>query len=135
MTRMLLIDGDRARSQSIALQCLESGVAIRLAETVCEGVRCLLDTPVSIVIVDSALMRLSSDAHARLFDSVAPGVPVVVLIDAATSIEQTVKLELQGFHVVPSSVGLPDLLAKVELAERWLPARAGAAADVDRVCR
>jgi len=134
MTRILLIDGDRARSHSLALQCLENGVAIRLAETVCEGVRCLLDTPVSVVIVDSVAMRLSSDSQARLFDLVAPGVPVVVLIDGGTSIEQSVKLEVQGFHVMPKSVDLLDVLAKMELAQRWSPARAGATADVARVC-
>jgi DNA-binding response OmpR family regulator len=135
MTRILLIDGDRARSQSIALVCLENGIAIRLAETLCEGVRGMLDTPVSIVLVDSGLMRLSPAAHARLFDAVAPGVPVVVLMDPAARIEETVRLEVQGFHVVPKSVDVLDVLAKVEPARRSLPARPGAAAHVDSVCK
>ena len=78
MTRVLMIDGDRALAQSVAMACIEGGVAIRLAETLCEGVRCMLESPVSVVLVDSGVLRLSGSDQARLFDTVAPGVPVAV---------------------------------------------------------
>src|SRR5574341_1549619 len=100
MTRVLMIDRDRALVQSMAMACLENGVAVRMAETLCEGVRSLLEEPVSVVVVDSALMRLSGSDHARLFDAVAPGVPVIALVGARARVDEVVKLELQGFRVV-----------------------------------
>ena len=76
MTRVLMIDGDRAFAQSIAMSCISAGIAVRLAETLCEGVRYMMEGPVSAVLIDSALMRLSGGDQVRLFDAVAPGVPV-----------------------------------------------------------
>ena len=101
MTRVLMIDRDRDLVQSVAMACLEQGVAIRMAETLCEGVRYMLDGPVSVVVLDSNLMRLSRGDQLRLFDAVAPGVPVVVIVEPATDVEEVVRLELQGFRVVP----------------------------------
>ena len=47
MNRILVIDRDRTLGASLAMTCLERGVAIRMAETFCEGVRYMLEAPVS----------------------------------------------------------------------------------------
>jgi DNA-binding response OmpR family regulator len=135
MTRVLMIDRDRDLVHSVAMACLEQGVAIRMAETLCEGVRYMLDGPVSVVVVDSSLMRLSQSDQARLFDAVAPGVPVVVIVGPATDMEEVVRLELQGFQVVPKPFDLRDILAKIEPAGRSLPACPGAARQVATACK
>ena len=63
MIRLLTIDGDRNRAQALAMECLEDGVAVRMAETLCEGVRYLLDAPVSLVLSEAGLLRMAtSDA-------------------------------------------------------------------------
>src|SRR5688572_26106154 len=98
--RVLLIDSNRAYAQSVAMSCVTDGIAVRLAETLCEGVRYMIEGPVSVVLIDSALMRLSGQDQVRLFDAVAPGVPVAVLVPDGTSVEETVKLQVQGFKVV-----------------------------------
>lgn len=134
MRRVLLIDGDRALAQSVAMACIEDGIAVRLAETLCEGVRHMADGPISVVLIDAALMRLPGSDQARLFDAVAPGVPVVALVREGASVEETVKLEVQGFRVVAKPFDLQDVLAKVELPARSLPARPGAAAEVAALC-
>ena len=135
MTRVLMIDGDRSLTQSVAMACLNSGVAIRMAETLCEGVRWLLGEPMSVVLVDSALMRLSGADLARLFDTVAPNVPVVVLVGSDLPVEEVVNLQLQGVRVVPKPFDVQDVLAKLEPFRRALPARAGATSQVEAVCR
>lgn len=135
MTRVLMIDGDRALAQSVAMACMESGVAVRMAETLCEGVRYMLESPVSIVLIDSGVLRLSGSDQARLFDSVAPGVPVVVLVKPGARMEERVKLELQGFHVMSTPFDVRDVLAKVEPGTRVPVSRPEAAAHVDAVCR
>jgi DNA-binding response OmpR family regulator len=134
MTRVLLIDGDRAFAQSVAMACLEANMAVRLAETLCEGVRCMLDDPVSLVLIDGALMRLSAAEQVRLFEIVAPGVPVVVLVRPGVSVEEMVKVEMQGFRAMSKSLDVRDLVAKVDLPARVRPAQAGAAARVDALC-
>jgi DNA-binding response OmpR family regulator len=134
MTRVLLIDGDRAFAQSVAMACFENGVAVRLAETLCEGVRYMLDGPVSVVLIDAGLLRLSGPEQVRLFDATAPGVPVVVLVREGAGLDETVKLQMQGFHVMTKPLDLRDILAKVEAPARSLPARSGAAARVSAVC-
>jgi DNA-binding response OmpR family regulator len=135
MTRVLMIDGDRALAQSVAMACMESGVAIRIAETLCEGVRYMLESPVSVVLIDSGVLRLSGSDQARLFDSVAPGVPVVVLVKPGARMEEHVKLELQGLHVISKPFDVRDVLAKVEPGTRVPVSRPEAAARVDAVCR
>src|SRR5712671_3580644 len=87
MIRLLTIDGDRKRAQALALECLEQGVALRMAE----------------------------GDQARLFEAVAPGVPVILTVDAGAKVEDLVDLELQGFRVMSRPFALRDLLAKVEV--------------------
>lgn len=134
MIRLLTIDGDRQRAQALAMECLEHGVAVRMAETVCEGVRYLLDAPVSVVLADAGLLRLAKGDQARLFEAAAPGVPVILTVDAGTRVEDLVDLELQGFQVVSRPFALRDLLAKVELPGRLAPARRSARAQISAVC-
>lgn len=135
MIRVLVIDGDRALGQSLAMECLEQGLGVRMAETLCEGVRYLLEAPVSVVLVEAQTLRLSGPDHARLFDAVAPGIPVVVMVGAAAPVEERVGLELQGFQVVARPFVLRDLLTKVaEAPGKRARSRPGAAARVEAVC-
>jgi DNA-binding response OmpR family regulator len=135
MIRLLTIDGDRKRAQGLAMECLEQGVAIGMAETLCEGVRYLLEAPVSLVLADAATLRIARGDHARLFDAVAPGVPVMLTVDAGVRVEDLVDLELQGFQVVSRPFALGDVLAKVELPARVAPARRDAPARVAAICK
>lgn len=135
MIRVLTIDGNRSRAQALATECLEQGVAVRIAETLCEGVRCLLDTPVSLVLAEAGLMRMAGADQVRLFDAVAPGVPVIVTVDAGARVEDLVDLELHGFHAVSRPFALRDVLAKVEPPAKAVPSRGGARARVEALCR
>jgi DNA-binding response OmpR family regulator len=135
MIRLLTIDGNRNRAQALAMDCLEHGVAVRMAETLCEGVRYLLDAPVSLVLAEAGMLRLASSDQARLFETVAPGVPVILLVDAGAKVEDLVNLELQGFRVVTRPFALGDLLAKIELPVKAVPARRDAREQVETVCR
>jgi DNA-binding response OmpR family regulator len=135
MTRVLMIDRDRTLTHTVAMACLDNGVAIRMAETLCEGVRWLLDEPASVVLVDSALMRPPGTDLARLFDMVAPDVPVIVLVEPAVPVEEVVSLQLQGFGVISKPFDVRDILAKLAPSSRALPARAGAASQVEALCR
>jgi DNA-binding response OmpR family regulator len=134
MTRVLMIDGDRALTQSVAMACVESGVAIRIAETLCEGVRYLLEFPVSVVLVDADILRLSGSDRIRLFDTVAPGLPIVALTRPGARVEDQVQLELQGFQVVARPFDVKDVLAKVQLSRRASVARPDAASRFETVC-
>jgi DNA-binding response OmpR family regulator len=134
MIRLLTIDGDRRRAQALAMECLEQGVAVRMAETLCEGVRYLLDAPVSLVLAEAGMLRLAKGEHARLFEAVAPGVPVILTVDAGAKVEDLVDLELQGFRVVSRPFALRDLLAKIEAAAKSTPARRDARAHVETAC-
>lgn len=134
MIRLLTIDGDRKRAQALAMECLEHRVAVRMAETVCEGVRYLMDAPVSVVLADAGLLRLAKGDQARLFEAVAPGVPVVLAVDAGARVEDLVDLELRGFRVVSRPFALRDLLAKVELPAKAPSARRGARAQITAAC-
>jgi DNA-binding response OmpR family regulator len=135
MIRLLTIDGDRNRAQALAMECLEDGVAVRMAETLCEGVRYLLDAPVSLVLAEAGLLRMATSEQARLFEAVAPGVPVILTVDSGAKVEDLVHLELQGFRVMTRPFALGDLLAKVELPAKTAPARFDARERVDTVCR
>lgn len=114
MTRVLVIDQDRATRERLGLACLGQDVAVALAENVCEGVRMLLSLPVSLIVVDAAALRLTPREHTALFARVAPEVPVVVTVAAGTSLERRVALELAGFRVLPHPVAVEDLLAKAD---------------------
>jgi DNA-binding response OmpR family regulator len=129
MLRIVVIDTDRAVAQAIAIDCVRQGVAVRLAETVSEGVRHLMQEPVSAVLVDAGLIRLTAAEQARLFQAVAPGVAMVVLAGTGTRGEDRLRLEVEGFHVADRPVDVREVLAKVEprtLAGRR-PRRAAAA--------
>ena len=134
MIRVLTIDGDRRRAQTLALECLEQGVAVRVAETLCEGVHYLLEAPVSLVLAEASMLRMVSADQARLFDTVAPGVPVVLAMDAGGRVEELVDLELKGFRVVSRPFVLRDLIAKIELPAKTAPSRRGARVRVEAVC-
>ena len=65
MIRVLTIDGNRSRAQDLAMECLEHGVAVRMAESLCEGVRYMLDSPVSLVLAEAGMLRMAGPDQAR----------------------------------------------------------------------
>lgn len=134
MNRILLIDRDRTLGASLTMTCLERGVAIRMAETFCEGVRYLMEAPVSAVLVDAGTLRLAGADRGRLFETVAPGVPVVVTVPAGTRVEEYVPFELQGFRVLAKPFAPEDVLDKIDWAAEPKAARRDAAAQVREVC-
>lgn len=135
MIRVLSIDGDRNRAQALAMECMDQGIAVRMAETICEGVRYLLDAPVSLVLAEAGLLRLAKGEQARLFEAVAPGVPVILTVDAGAKVEDLVDLELQGFRVMSRPFALRDLLAKVERPTKVGRVPRDARARVETACR
>jgi DNA-binding response OmpR family regulator len=136
MTRVLMIDGNRTLTESIGMQCFNHGIAVRMADTFCEGVRQLLETPVSLIILSSGLVHLRGAELARLFDTVAPGVPVAIRVETAQGMDEQVRFELQGFHVVREPFDVFDLVAKAERPARAAaPRPAAAAAAVEAACR
>lgn len=116
MNRFLVIDQDRAMTHDLGLACLERGVGVALADTVCEGVRVLLAQSVSLVIVDAALLHLTAHEAATLFARVTPDVPVVVVVRAETPIETRVAFELAGFTVLVRPVAADDLVKALAVA-------------------
>ena len=134
MNRILLIDRDRTLGASLGMACLERGIAIRMAETFCEGVRYLMDAPATAVLVDAAALKMADADRGRIFDAVAPGVPVVVTVEAGTPVEEQVRYELQGFRVLTKPFAPEDVLDKIEWADKSRPARPAAAAQVRAVC-
>ena len=135
MHRVLLIEPDRVISQSVGMRCLSNGIAVRVTDTLCEGVRYLLEAPVSAVVVDAGLIRLSPAEQARLFEAVAPGVPVVVTVKPNAPMEEHVRFEVEGFIVAVKPVDPVDLLAKLEpMSRRLVPAVRDAAARVQALC-
>lgn len=136
MTRVLMIDGNRALTESVGLQCLEQGIAVRIADGLCDGLRQMLETPVSLVIVSSSLVGLSGPEMAKLFETIAPGVPVVVRVDAGHTMDEQVRFELHGFRVVREPFDVADLVVKGERpARRTAPSPTVAAAAVEAACR
>lgn len=122
--RVLLIDPDRAAAQALGLGCVDRRVGVAIAETLCEGVRTLLATSVSLIVADRSLLRLTPSEHATLFDRVAPGVPVVVTVGPETSLDVRVGFELAGFRVLVKPVGPDEVLDRAAVA----PAAAGGGA-------
>ncbi len=110
MNRLLVIDQDRDAVQRIGLACLERGIAVAFAENVSEGVRVLLEHAVSLVVVEASLLRLAACEHATLFERVAPGVPVAVVVRPSTPMDRRVALELAGFTVLAAPVTAEDLI-------------------------
>lgn len=134
MNRILFIDRDQTLGASLAMSCLERGAAIRMAETFCEGVRYMMEAPVSAVLVDADALRLAGADRGRLFETVAPGVPVVVTVPAGTPIEAHVPFELQGFRVLAKPFAPEDVLDKIDWTAEPKAARRNAAALVREVC-
>ncbi len=135
MTRVLMIDGNRPLTESVGLQCLEHAIAIRMADAFRDGLRQMLETPVSLVIVSSRLIPLSSAELAKLLDTIAPGVPVVVRLDAGHSMDEEVRFELHGFRVIREPFDVADLVVKGErLPRRVAPSPAVAAAAIEAAC-
>lgn len=112
MERLLVIDQDRTAVQQLGLECLERGAGVVMAENLCEGVRVLLETSVSVVLADAALLRLTPRESATLFDRVAPGAEVVVAFRDDASLEARVAHELAGFRTLTSPVSAAELLDK-----------------------
>lgn len=136
MTRVLLIDENRALTESVGMQCFDHGIAVRMADTFCEGVRHLLETPVSLIILSSGLVHLPGAELARLFDTVAPAVPVMVRVEAGQGMDEQVRFELHGFSIVREPIDVLDLVAKAEpLARVVAPRPAEAVAAVEAACR
>jgi DNA-binding response OmpR family regulator len=134
MNRILLIDRDRTLGASLGMACLERGIAIRMAETFCEGVRYLMDAPATAVLVDAVALKAAGADRGRIFETVAPGVPVMVTVAAGTPVEEQVRFELQGFRVLVKPFASEDVLDKIEWADKTGPARPEAAARVREIC-
>ena len=112
MTRVLFIESDREVAQELGLRCLERNVATVLAENLCDGVRALLETAVSLIVIDATQLRLSPREHAILFERVAPGVPVVVAFRPDAALDTRVAHEVLGFRAVTKPMTVEDLLDK-----------------------
>jgi DNA-binding response OmpR family regulator len=134
MNRILLIDRDRTLGASLGMACLGRGIAIRMAETFCEGVRYLMDAPASAVLVDAVALKAAGADRGRIFETVAPGVPVMVTVAAGTPVEEQVRFELQGFRVLVKPFAPEDVLDKIEWADKTRPARPETAARVRAIC-
>jgi DNA-binding response OmpR family regulator len=136
MTRVLMIDKNHALTATVGVQCHEQGIAVRMAGTFCDGLRQMLETPVSLVIVSSSLVHLSAAELANLFDTIAPGVPVVIRVDAGQTVDEQVRFELHGFRVVREPFDVLDLVVKGERPARRVATNpAVAAAAVEVACR
>lgn len=112
MKRVLLIDQDQGVMQRLGLGCLDREVGVVMAENLCEGVRALLQTSVSLIVVDAALLRLTARENVTLLERVAPGVPVVVVFRAGTALEGRVAYEVLGVRTLTRPVSVEDLLDK-----------------------
>jgi DNA-binding response OmpR family regulator len=112
MNRLLVIDQDPRGMGVLGLECLRRGTGLRMAENVCEGVRALLDESFSQIAVDAGLLRWPPSEHARLFERVAPGVPVVVMVPRDATAETRAAFELAGFRVITHPVAVDDLLVE-----------------------
>jgi DNA-binding response OmpR family regulator len=116
MNRILVIDQDRGAMEKLGLACLEQGIGVAMADNVCEGVRVLLSDAISLVLVEGAELRFGPRESATLFERVAPGVPVVVMVRPELDLGRIVALELAGFRVITKPVAVADLLAKAAVA-------------------
>jgi DNA-binding response OmpR family regulator len=134
MNRVLLIHRDPEISRALGMACIEGGIAVRMVENLCEGVRYMLHVPVSAILIEASLLRLAASDQSRLFELVAPGVPVVVMVPPSASTEERVRLEVQGFTVVSRPFDMAELLAKIEPLVRPM-SRPGAESSVEALCR
>src|SRR5262245_8167811 len=112
MNRVLVIDQDSTTTRTLGLACLHRGLGVVFADNICQGVRVVLDTPVDLVPLDVAMLRVTPREVATVFDRVAPGVPIVVAVRAQTSLELRVRLELAGFRVLTKPLNVDELVEK-----------------------
>jgi DNA-binding response OmpR family regulator len=106
-----------------------------MTDTFCEGIRQLLDVPASLVLLSADLVRLPGAELAKLFETIAPGVPVVVRVESGQGMDVQVKFELHGFRVVREPFDIGDLLAKSLVSARIVqPSPSAAAAAVEAAC-
>lgn len=117
MNRFLMIDRDQTMMEDVGLACFERGIGVVLAENVCEAVRTLSTTSVSLIVVDAALLRLTPAEHAAMFAQVAPSASVVVVVNPDTTLEGRVAYEAVGFRALTRPVTAEALLKEVALAE------------------
>jgi len=110
VNRVLIIDQDAEAAQRLALGCFDKGIAVVIAETVCEAVRTLAATPVDLIVADLDRFRLGVAEQAAVFERVAPGVPVMVTVGPTLSLERRAALELGGFCVMPDPVEPDDVV-------------------------
>jgi len=93
-----------------------------------------MDAPVTAVLVDGAALRAAGPDRGRVFEAAAPGVPVVVVADRGTPVEEQVKFELQGFRVLVKPFAPEEVLDKIEWAEKAPVSGPDAAAEVRATC-
>ena len=110
MKTILIIDQDRHAAHQLALTSLDRGIGAALVETLCDGVRLLLTESVSLVVIESSLIRIGPRELAILLDRIAPGVPVVVATPSHCPLDVRVGWELAGLAVVSHPVLVEDLL-------------------------
>ena len=136
MTRVLMIDGNGALTDAVGLKCVEQGIAVRITGAFCAGLRLLLETPVSLIIVSSDLVTMPAGKLAELFDVVAPDVPVVIRLTPGRTMDEQVTFELHGFRVVREPFDVQDLVVKGErAARRAASSDAAARVAVEAACR
>jgi len=111
-------DGHGALTDAVGLKCVEQGIAVRISGAFCAGLRLLLETPVSLIIVSSDLVTMPAGKLAELFDVVAPDVPVVIRLTPGRTMDEQVTFELHGFRVVREPLDVQDLVVKGERAAR-----------------
>jgi DNA-binding response OmpR family regulator len=109
MNRVLVIDQDRTAVPTLGLEGLAHATEVRVVENLCEGVRVLLSEAVALIVVEAGRLRLPARAHAALFERVAPGVPVVVVVGPETALATRVGFELAGFRVLARPVAAEAL--------------------------
>ncbi|MFQ5828510.1 MAG: hypothetical protein ACE5JD_05065 [Candidatus Methylomirabilia bacterium] len=114
MSPVLLIGRENELRGLVAQACADRGLPLRTAETVSEGVRFLAGSPASLVIVDDGCLRVGWPEQLRVFDHVAPGMPVVVLVTETTPVAERVKVEALGYSVITKPIEAETLLARIE---------------------
>ena len=118
MNRVLVIDADREASHILALGCLESGIPVRIAQTLAEGTCCLRDVPIALVVIEAGILRSAGADDVQRLEAAAAGVPLVAALDATATVEEHARLELAGFRVETRPVDVEQVLAKTEMIAR-----------------
>lgn len=117
MDRILMIEPDRGSAQALGLACLARDVGVAIAENLCDGVRTLLTTSVSLIVADAGALKLAPREVATFLGRIAPDVPVVVAVRAEAALDQRVAFELAGFRVLTRPLTVDDLVDKIAALE------------------